>query len=294
MDEIWQRHKTFLLQVLLGGLAFLIALGVMSNSFSGADDPEELARINVSKKASLQKAVDEKRAPSAGAIASQRERAADAERQIREMASMCASLEEGDEYVRENILWTVRNIGGQEASVATYFNLYKQIPQTCLSRLREEARAALVARASQDRVAIEETLGFGGAVADDEVPMALHGLALVTDVIRRVLETNATWDPEGKRKVTAVREIRVAPRNSLDRDLTWIAGLEVHVALHGDPDPVFAVMRSFNSVENPMRRMTVFARIEGITRDKSGDEDAVKAAFVLLGLQHRGVKGAER
>jgi len=212
MDEIWQRHKTFILQVAVGGLAFLIALLVMSNAYSGGDDPEEIRRINKGKKDTLEKAVREKRAPSPTSITAQRERASQAEREIREMAAMCASLAEGDEYVRENITWVLANVGRPASDVAKFFTMYKDsgLPQTCLTSLREEARAELVKRASQDRVMIEESLGITGAPADDEVPAALHGLALVTDVIRRALEVNATLDPDGRKKVAAVRELRDA------------------------------------------------------------------------------------
>jgi hypothetical protein len=299
MDEIWQRHKAFILQVAVGGLAFLIALAVMSNAYSGADDPEELKRINRNKKDALEKAVREKRAPSPASIAAQRERAAQAEREIREMAAMCASLAEGDDYVRENIVWTLANIGRPASDAELFVNLYKQFPQTGLTRLREEARAELVKRASQDRMVIEETLGIAGVPADDEVPAALHGLALVTDVIRRALEVNATLDPEGRKKIAAVRDLRVTPRNALDRDLAWISGIEVHVSLVGEPEPVLAVMRTFNSagdvggVRNVQKRITVLGRLAGILRDKGGDEESVKSSFNLLGLQHKGVKGAE-
>jgi len=302
MDEIWQRHKVFILQVAVGGLAFLIALAVMSNAFSGGDDPEELRRINASRKETLEKAVRENRAPSRDSIVKQQERAGQAEREIREMAAMCASLAEGDDYVRENITWVLANIGRPAADVEKYFTMYKAsgLPMTCLTSLREEAKAELVKRASQDRVMIEESLGIAGVMADDEVPFALHGLALVTDVIRRALEVNATLDPEGKKKIAAVRELRIAPRNALDRDLSWIAGIEVHVSLVGDPEQVLAVLRTFNTatdvggVRNVQKRITVLGRLEGITREKGGDEEAVKASFNLLALQHKGVKGAEQ
>lgn len=293
MDEIWQRHKNFVVQVIVGAMAFLIALAVMSNAYSGADDPDELQRVNADKKRGLEKALAEKRAPSPDSIRAQKERAAQAEQQIRSMASQVASLAEGDEYVRENIVWTLSNFGRPASEADTFFNLYKQLPQTCVTRLREEARAALVARASQDRVEFDEALGFGAGLEDDEVPMALHGLALMSDVVRRVLETNLAFDGTGKKRIHAVRDLRVTPRNTLDRDLTWIAGLEVHVTLVGDPGPVLAVLRSFSHTDNPMKRMTVLGRLESITRPVA-DEDTVKASFTLLGLQHKGVKGAEK
>lgn len=292
MDEIWQRHKTFILQCVMGGIVFLIALAIMSNAYSGADDPEELQRINASKRRALLDKVNRGNAPSARSIEAQKDLARQADEQIRKMAGEVASLSEGDEYVRESILWILENAGLPETSADQYMNLYRQLPQTALSRLREDARAALVNRTALDRVELDESLGIGGGIADDEVPMALHGLALTTDLVRRVLERNRA-DPSGKARVQSVRDLKVTPRNGLDKDLTWIAGLDVRATLVGDPDPVLSTMRSFNSLSNPRKRMTVVSRIDSITRP-SADDDAVKATFTVLGLQHKGVKGAGR
>jgi len=281
MDEIWQRHKVFILQGLIGGLVFLIALVVMGNAYSGVD-VTQVSNANLKK--TLDKRLAEKSAPSAKSITAQKQKADDALAQIRGTASEVASLATGEDYVRENIVWTLAIVGKPREDAERFLSLYKQLAGTCLTSVREEARSVLVGRAAQKGRQIDESFGLAGGLPDDEVPGGLHALAIVCDVIHRALEKDG---------IQSVSEIRVNPRNVLDKDLTWISGVEVRLTLIGDPDDVMAIVRSFNSLDSQPKRMTVVKEVESIVR-RSPDEDTVKATVLLLGLQHKLPQGDDR
>jgi len=282
MDEIWQRHKTFILQCVIGGLAFLIAFIVMSNSYSGTKD---LKVLNDSTKRDLDKRIADGVAPSAKSIAAQKQKAEDAKNQIREMGAKVASLAQSEEdYVRENILWVLATIEKPAVEAERFLALYKQIPQTCLTSVREEARSVLVGRAAQKGRQIDETFGLSAGVEESEVPGALHALAIVCDVMRRAL------DKDG---VQTVSDIRVNPRNVIGTELSWMSGVDVRMSLVGDPDDVMSVIRSFNQLDPKMNRMTVMREVESIVRP-SPDDDAVKASFALYGLLQKGTQGDDR
>ncbi|MCG3134060.1 MAG: hypothetical protein HMLKMBBP_01346 [Planctomycetes bacterium] len=287
MDEIWQRHKAFILQVVTGGIVLLIALVVMSNVFSGSsDDPAELQRVNKNNKDKLDKMVREKQAPSAASIAEQKRRADSAEAQIRSMASEVASLASGDAYVRENLTWIANVIGKGGAEVEAWMNLYKNLPQTCLSKVREEVRSALVGRSAQLGRDLDETMGLVQGYDDEDIPVALHGLAIVAEVVDRAFAVDVAGD--GKKVVSAVADLRIQPRNALNPDLAWIYGFRVHVSFTGDPDAVTMLKRSFNSLDNRQRRMIVLEEQESLLRPRR-EEDEVKVQLQLMGLVHRGV-----
>lgn len=281
MDEIWQRHKTFILQCIIGGLAFLIALVVMSNSYSGT---KEIHALNVSGKRDIDKRISDGVAPSARSIAAQKQKAEDAKNQIREMSAKVASLAQGEDYVRENIVWILSTIEKPAVEAERFLALYKQLPQTCLTSVREEARAVLVGRAAQKGRQIDETFGLSAGVDEAEVPGALHALAIVCDVMRRAL------DKDG---VQSVSDIRVNPRNAVGSELSWISGVDVRISLVGDPDDVMSVVRSFNQLDPKMNRMTVVREVESILR-RSPDDDTVKASIALYGLQQKGAQGEDR
>lgn len=280
MDEIWQRHKPFILQMIIVGIVFLIGVFLMSSTFSGAlDDPAELASRNKSALGSLKAA----EAPSPKSIEEQVSRAKQAEEQMQSMAAKVASLKTGDEYVRENLGWIAATIGKDDTTVNAWFTLYRDLPQTCLSKVREEVRGVLVARAAQQGKQIDENLGLTQGYEDTDVPTALHGLAIISDLIGRVIET------EG---IEAVGDLRINPANTLSSDLPWIMGFKVHISFAGDPDAVNAILRSFNNLSNRMQRMTVVDQIESWTRPRRED-DAVKAQIMLLGLQFKGAQGGK-
>lgn len=281
MDEIWQRHKTFILQCIVGGLAFLIALIVITNTWSGI---AEARTSNAGLKRDLETRVNAGKAPSPASIDGQKKRADDAANAIRAMASKVASQAEGEAYVRENISWIVATVGKPKEDVERFLALYRTLAQVCLTSVREEARSVLVAQAARRGRQIDETLGLAAGVDEPEVPGALHALAVICDVVRRSL------DREG---IAAVTEIKVNPRNSVDRDLGWVTGVEVRLSVTGDPDDVMGLIRSFNQPDSQMSRMTVLREVESITR-RNPDEDVVKANLVLLGLQVKGAQGDDR
>lgn len=272
MDELWQRHKTFILQCLIGGLVFLIALVVMGNTFDGIEGTQ---KNNASLVKDLQTRVSTKQAPSKKSIDAQRRKAEDAQQQIRSMGAQVASLATGEAYVRENVRWVFSVLGRPAEASEEIVAIFRQIPQSSLTKLRSEAQAVLGARAAQRGKTIDETFGLSAGVDDENVPGGMHALAILCDVIRRVL------DREG---IASVGDFKVNPGNVLDRDLGWISGVEIRLALVGDPDDVMAVIRSFNTLDSQVARMTVLKEVESITR-RSPDDDAIRAVVVLYGLR---------
>lgn len=275
MDEIWQRHKTFVLQCVIGGLVFLIALVVLSNAYSGIDIAQGNNRSLVT---DLKKRIDAKEAPSKRSIDEQKRKAEDALQQIRNMGSQVASLAAGEDYVRENVNWVLAVLGRPKEDAERFVQIYRDIPQSALTKLRSEAQAELGRRAAQRGRQIDETFGLAGGLEDEEVPGGIHGLAIVCDVTSRALERDG---------IQAVGDFRVNPRNQIDRDIAWLQGIEVRLSLTGLPDDVAAVIRSFSTLDSHVKRMTVVKEIESITR-RSPDEDVVKAVVVLYGLQMKG------
>jgi hypothetical protein len=275
MDEIWQRHKSFILQCVIGGLVFLIALVVLTNAYSGIEGAQTNNRSLV---ADLKKKVAAKEAPSKRSIDDQKRKAEDALQQIKNMGAQVASLATGEDYVRENVRWVLAVLGRPEQDAERFVQIYRNIPQSALTTLRSEAQQVLGRRAAQGGKQIDESFGLSGGLEDDEVPGGIHGLALVCEVISRALEHDG---------IAAVGDFRVNPRNQIDRDIAWLSGIEVRLSMTGAPEDVTAVIRSFNRLEGQPRRMLVLKEVESIVR-RSADEDTVKAVVVLYGLQMKG------
>ncbi len=278
MDEIWQRHKSFIVQVFVGGLVFLIAYMVFSSTFEDQADPAALQERNKQTKAELESQVQKHRAPLTASIADQKRMAESSERQIRELGGQVASLREGDAYVREHVEWVLRNIGKpQEAD--RLMELYRTIPQAALSRLRDEARQVLVGRAQQIGREIDETLGLGAGFQDDEIPAAIHGLAIATEIVDRAL---------GREGIQSVTDMQIQPRSRFGADLTFVTAVPVKLTLTGQPADVNEIIRSF-SRRSGDERMLVLEQIEYLSRVRT-DEDTVKSKLHLVGLQLKGVK----
>ncbi len=295
MDEIWQRHKVFIVQCVIGGVVLLIAWAVHSNLYADIDTTRRNVKLRYGE---LQEKIAKGDAPSRRSIEQQQSIAADGEAQIAAMARKVASVASAEHYkiayVRENIEWVLANIERPER--ADYFvGLYEQLPLTCLSQLREEARTVLASRAAQLGRSLDETLGIGAGFQEDEVPIGIHGLAIVVDVIKRSFDM-AIDTEVGTAVIDSIDEVRVAVRSrrgKMDRGETaQIVQFPVRVTLRGDPAAVLTLLRSFNATDNPVQRMTVLESIEGGARERE-DSDRVRITFNLLGLHHLGVAGAQ-
>jgi hypothetical protein len=284
MDEIWQRHKTFIVQCAAGGFVFLIALLVKSNMYSGADDPEDMQRINKGIKAELQTLRDAGDAPNRSSIDAQVAKADEAMRQIRDLAGKVASVEQGEAYVRENIK-AVLEVIKQPEDLDRFFGLYQQLRQAALTSLRSDAGSALVGRAAELGKELDETLGLSASYENDEIPTAIHGLAIVADIVDRCLEHDG---------IDSVPEIHVYAQSRGRRgrrakdEVTFVKSFQVRVTIEGLPEDVMSVLRSFNRLDNRAARMTVIESVDVITR-KRADADEVKCTVTVLGLQHLGL-----
>lgn len=283
MDELWQRHKTFIVQCLIGGIAFLIGYFVMTSSYDGI---EQTQTGNQNLKSDLTKRIQSGKVPDPPSIKAQKQKAEDAQSQIRSMLAKVASTAQGEAFVRENCKWVLQIIGKPNADteVEAFLDLYRKLPLTCLTTVREEARSVLVSAAAQRGRQIDETFGLAGGVEPDEVPSALHALAIVCDVIAKSMELD---------RIASISDIRVAPRNVLDRDLDWIQGAEIRMTISGEPEDVNRLIRGFNRTDSRSGRMTVLKEIESIAR-KNPDEDTVKAVIVLLALHGKADEGVAR
>ena len=295
MDEIWQRHKVFIVQCTIGSIVLLIAWAVHSNLYA---DIDVTRRNSAARYAELTKQVADGDAPSRRSIEEQQRIATEGKAQIEAMARKVASVASVDQnkiaYVRENIGWILTNIG-KPARVDEFVGLYEQLPQTCLSRLREEARSVLASRAAQLGRSLDETLGVGAGFQDDEVAIGIHGLAIVVDVVTRCFQFEIETDA-GDAVIDSIDEARVAVRSrrsKLDQgDTAQIMQFPVRITLRGSPAAIVALLLSFNQTNNPVQRMTVLESIEGGERERE-DADRVRITFNLLGLHHLGVAGAQ-
>lgn len=282
MDEMWQRHKSFILQLVAGGVLFLIAYFVMQSMYGDANDPEVVRTRNLAKLQELTKKLDTKRAPDGPSIEQQRKIAAAAEEEKTKLAKRVSSVaglgkkdaEHEAAFVKESIEWTLTNIQRPDEG---YVALFDRVPQACLSRLRDAARQVLVGKAAGSGKEIDESLGLS-AYADDEVPEALHGLAIVTDLVGRAL---------GKAGIDKVSSIKVASRSTFpeNNEVTLVRAIAVHMELIGEPADVHEFLRSLNAVGQPTQRMAVLESVDSIV-PISQDEDTVKASFNVVGLQY--------
>ncbi len=286
MDEMWQRHKAFILKCVIGGIVFLIAWGVKSNMYS---ETEQIQGANERKKRELESQVSDGKAPSKAFIREQEQLAEAGEAQIRDLANLVASTASPKDqkiaYVRENVSLLLGTIGKQ-AETDTYVGLYQQVAQGCLFKLREAARSELVGRAAQSGKQVDESLGVTQAFQDDQVPLGIHGLSIVTDVVSRCLASEVGDGIDG------ISDIRISPRGRSRRraqdDTQSVQSFTVRMTIEGDPDDVMAVLRSFNNTSNPANRLMVLDEITSLTRDNP-EKDPVKASISLLGLHHIGV-----
>jgi hypothetical protein len=294
MDEMWQRHKTFILQTTVMGVVFLVAFLVMRSLYGDYNDPERTRAKNEKTMKELREKRDAGRAPSELSIKEQRDIAQRAETTKRDLLKRVASVAGRDEktveadrekaYVRESIERTAANIGRQ-SEVGAFEQLFATVPQACLSRLRDASRASLISRAAQAGKEIDETLGMSGGYAEDEIPAALHGLSIVTDVVGRFL---------AKERVDKVQAIRIAPRSQFPElnGVGFVSAIGVHLEVIGDPIEIGDVIRSFNSVGKPEVRMNVLESIEYVV-PMSADDDEVKASINIVGLRLKAEMQAE-
>ena len=292
MDEMWQRHKTFILQVIVGGVLFLVAYLVMRSMYGDADDPAVASARNKTRKEQLESKIAALHAPSASSIAEQKAIADRAEAQKWELARRVASVPGRDPkasdadrekaYVRENFAWVLRNIQKPDEG---YVDQYDRVPQAAISRLRDAARSVLVGRAAQSGKELDETLGLAQGFPEDELPEALHGLAIITDVVSRCL---------ARPGIDRIQNIRITPHSQfpsqgLEVPATFMTGMTVHLEMVGSPADILDVLRSFNAVDKKDQRMIVLESIEYIV-PLSADEDTVKAAINIAGLRYQSGK----
>ena len=307
MDEMWQRHKGFILQLLVGGVLFLVAFFVMRSMYGDQNDPEKVHAQNATRLAGLQKQLDAGKAPDTRSIKDQRDNADLGDKQKHELAVRVASVpdlggktREADRekaYVAENIDWTLGNLNSQDDN--GFKARYDTAPQACLSTLRDRARTVLVGRAAQSGKEIDETLGFGGAFADDEIPEALHGLAIVSDLVARSLAKRKDGSENGIEKVLA---IRITTHSSFpdNNGVNFVSAIGVHIELFGDPADVSEIIRSLNEPRSVHltgkreqdKRITVLESVDYVV-PMSQDEDTVHAAFNVVGLRYKSEKQAE-
>lgn len=292
MDEMWQRHKSFILQVLVGGVLFLVAFFVMRSMYGDENDPERARARNVSRRDELRKKLDEGRAPDQASIEEQKRIADAAEKRRGELVRRVASVAGADAgardadrekaYVLENIQWTATVLQKDPAPFAARF---ERVPQACLSSLRDEARSALVSKAAQAGKDLDESLGLS-AYPDHEVPQALHGLAIVTDLASQCL------DP--KSGIDKVLSLRVSARSTFPEtnEVPFVSAIGVHMEVEGAPLAVSNFLRSLNAADRTDRRMMVLESVDSIV-PISADEDTVKASFNLVGLRLKTEKPAE-
>jgi len=277
MDDIWQRHKTFIVQCLVGGIVFLLALLVKSNMYDTIENRQSNAH-------QLKGMLEKEPGPSRDSIRKQVAKADEAREQTSAMAAKVASLESGLGYVRENIAWVCANLGMPERA-DEFFTMYSDLPQACLSRLREEARAVLVSKAAALGKEVPEQQGITNNFEDSDVKYAIHGLAIATDIVGRCLAL------EG---IDSVESITVSPRprrrvGEIRQDGARARAFSISFKLLGKPGAVNALLRSFNTTDNAVQRLTVLDRVEYIQRlDK--EEDTVRASFDLFGIQYRGIE----
>ena len=291
MDEMWQRHKSFILQVIVGGVLFLVAFFVMRSMYGDQNDPEKVRARNESRLKELQSKLASGNAPSTKSIEEQRANANSTEALKWELAKRVSSVAGRDDkskdadrekaYVGENIAWTLSNIGRQDDG---FVDLYNKVPQACLSRLRDAARTVVIGKAAQTGKEVDETMGLG-AFPDEEIPEALHGLAIVTDLVGRCL---------AKPGIEKVLSLRVTTQRSFPEEngCNFMGAIGVHIEIVGDPADVSEVLRSFNSVDRKDQRMTVLESIESIV-PLSQDEDTVKASVNVVGLRYESHTQAE-
>ncbi len=287
MDEIWQRHKAFILQCVIGGIVFLIAWGVKANMYDRVEDAQA---TNERAKTLLKEQLSAGKAPSRKSIAEQERLAKVGQANFRKLAASVASVAEPADgkiaYVRENIGWVLSNIGKQ-SELDSFVNQYRTLPQGCLFRLKEEARGVLVGRAAQLGKTVDRSLGLATAFTDDEVPVALHGLALATEIVTRALNSS---EAEG---IDGILDMRIAPRQrrkvSEGDDASRVNSFPVAFRLLGHPEDVHAILRSFNRPGgSAIKRLIVLDAIEGISRPRE-EEVTIDAQIRILGLHHLGV-----
>lgn len=297
MDEMWQRHKGFILQVIVGGVLFLVAFFVMRNMYGDQNDPEKVQARNAGLLSELQSKLKNGRAPSARSIADQREIAAGAEKAKWALAKRVASVAGADlkgdadrtkAYVRENIAWILESLDAidktQKRTIDVFVDRFDKVPQACLSSVRDAVRNVLAGKAAQTGKELDETLGLAG-YPDDEIPQALHGLAIVTDLVSRCL---------AKPGIEKVQSIRVSSHSSFPENtgVSFVSAIGVHIEIVGEPSDVVQVLRSMNAAEQKDLRMTVVESIDYIV-PLSQDEDTTKASINVVGLRYESDKQAE-
>ena len=184
--------------------------------------------------------------------------------------------------MKENLAWALQNIDKSE-QLDTYVTLYQQLRNTCLTKLQGAARDVLVGRAAQRGKSVDETMGITSGVAPEEVPAAIHGLAIVTDVVSRALAYDG---------ITSISDIKISQHSRRGRTQTaeadFVKSFTIRMTVRGAPEDVARLLDALNWDDNTKGRFTVFGSVDSIARDKP-DADDVTATFTLLGLQFQGI-----
>ena len=272
MDDIWQRHRKFILWIGAGLGVCLVMLIVFSAGWDRS--VPELAAINDD----LRKKTREKQVPTpedTDAVLDAKDRL---EARIDYVANKVGVTGGGGDLTEK----LVRKILGaidkeNDVTVNRYLDLARRTPKSCIVGLEGDVREHLSNKASLENVVLPESLGFTNMELEStELTRYLITLDLVIHLVDLAIEE----------RLIEVKGILIETP-STGRFKTadaFIADYPVQLAIRGHSLSVLKFVERLNSAERfvPMRQLQKLGR-ERAERD----EDVVTAVMDLMALRIR-------
>lgn len=187
MDNLWQRHRTFILKI-LAGLGVCLFAWIIGSSLSGGDFDQKVALA-----ANMRREIRQTDAPATESTSDYREAAEVLRNRILPVANAVGETRT-DEDLRRGLLKELLEAVGKDpaADFDAYLALSRQSAQACVTRLVGDAATALRKEAARKNVFIDENLGFDKReVTSSDLDRYLLTLKNIVHVVRMGIEEGA-------------------------------------------------------------------------------------------------------
>jgi hypothetical protein len=239
MDNLWQRHRTFILKI-LAGLAVCLLAWIIGSSLSGKGMDTLIARND-----SVRRSIRSMSVPSPKDTSAYRAAADELRKRILFVANRVAETRSG-ENLRTGLIKDLLVLVGQD-SPATRDELIRQSrqnAQACVTRLQGMATTALRREAGPKNIVIDERLGFDGVeVASGEVDRYLLTLKLIVEAVRMGID-------EGVSEIRTI-SIQQPGGGRFEEEDTFLREYPVTLTYRGASAVLLRILDRLNAPEHP-------------------------------------------
>lgn len=250
MDSLWQRHKTFIVEI-LAGLVVCLLLWIVGSSLTGVSLDVLAARIQ-SKKTEIRS----QRVHSRADTQAFREASDAIRKRILFLAQHSAEMRSGED-LRSGLIGDVLALVGENSPAAREeaLKVSKISAASCLSSLEDTAVKALRDEAAPKNISFDDSLGFGKInVEESTIDRYLLTLKLVVRAVKLGIE-------EGVYDIPSVK-ILPPPGSRFEGKNTFLREYPVEVEYRGPSAVLLRVMDRMNEPDHliPIRALHQFQK----------------------------------